>query len=67
MEAHGDRELRGSLSQRNSAVAVSCDLEAEPDLRKLGGRGRDLERDVALLLSVRCLLPFGHATPMYAA
>ena len=33
--------------QNNSEMAVSCDLGAEPGLRKIGKPGRDLEREIA--------------------
>jgi hypothetical protein len=48
-EEYGKRGLRPKAPD-NSEVTTSCDLCAEPDLRKSDSEGRDLEREIALLL-----------------
>ena len=51
-EENGKRGLRPKAPD-NSEVTTSCDLCAEPDLRKSDSEGRDLEGEIALLL---CLI-----------
>ena len=45
-EIFGKRGLRPQ-SPNHSDVAISCDLDTEPGLRKSGSKGRDLERENA--------------------
>src|SRR5260370_22938875 len=48
------REARALLEGRERFRSDrSCDLGAEPGLRKIGERGRDLEREIALCFCVR--------------